>query len=215
MLQMLRKLWNPLGSAQAESTAPPTRIVVGLGNPGSQYESTRHNVGFRVLDLLAERHGAYWRSDGGLEARVARVEIADQRCLLVQPQTFMNRSGATLLAALNRWPSLDPARDVLIVYDDLDLPIGRIRLRPSGGPGGHRGMADILRALDTQAIARLRFGIGHPGASSEVIDWVLCPFTAEDEQVVLPDALARAAEAIESSLGEGLTAAMGQFNASP
>jgi len=191
------------------------KLVVGLGNPGPQYVGTRHNVGFRVLDLLAERHGAQWHRDRGLEARVARVELAGQRCLLVQPQTFMNRSGATLLAAAARWPTLDPARDLLIVYDDLDLPTGRIRLRPSGGPGGQRGMADIQRALDTQTIPRLRFGIGHPGASGKVVDWVLSPFTAEEAQDLLPGAVERAADAIEASLGPGLIAAMGRFNADP
>lgn len=215
-MQSVRTFWNRLRSpakgARAEETVAPTRLVVGLGNPGPKYADTRHNVGFRVVEALAKGAGADWHVDAGLDARVAEATIAGVACLLVEPQTFMNRSGSTLRAAVERWPALDPAQDILVVYDDLDLPTGRIRLRPSGGAGGHRGMADILRELDSDLIPRLRFGVGHPGPSGEVINWVLAPFSAEDEAQVLPTAVARAISAIEATVAEGLTSAMGQFN---
>ena len=121
--------------------------------------------------------------------------------------------GVALLSALERWPGLDPTTDILIVYDDIDLAIGRIRLRPSGGGGGHRGIGDILIELDTKEIPRLRFGVGHPGTSSAVIDWVLEVFSPEEESTILPDALNRAADAIGITIREGVTRAMGQFNA--
>ncbi len=196
------------GSAMA-----PLRLIVGLGNPGDAYAATRHNIGLRVVERLAERAGAAWRLDPGLDARIARVGIGGLDCLLVAPQTFMNRSGASVAAACARWPGLDPASDLLVVYDDLDLPTGRIRLRPGGGAGGHRGIGDILDRLETREVPRLRFGVGHPGTREGVLDWVLSPFPADEERVV-EASIDRAADAIERVLAEGLTVAMGQFNGS-
>ena len=228
---MLSRLWirlrggsrgsrSPRAALPESETSPssdpsPTRLIVGLGNPGEQYAPTRHNAGFRVLEAWASRRGAHWRQDPGLDARVASLEAEGEPILLVQPQTFMNRSGETALRALERWPELSPARDLIIVYDDLDLPVGRIRLRPSGGSGGHRGLGDILDRLETRQLPRLRFGIGHPGQAAGVLDWVLQPFADADEREVLPSAFARAVDAIEAVLQEGLTPAMGQFNAAP
>ena len=199
-----------MAGAHGES---PERLVVGLGNPGPEYAATRHNVGFRVVGLLARRAGAVFVADPGLRGRVARVRIAGRDCALLEPATFMNRSGESVGAALERWPALAPERDLLVVLDDLDLPPGRLRLRPSGGAGGHRGLADIARALATQALPRLRFGIGHPGTATQVVDWVLEPFSASEEAEILPAALERAADAVECVVGEGLTVAMGRFNA--
>ena len=212
-MQRVRQLWNRFFGAHREPVRGPTRLIVGLGNPGSKYQTTRHNVGFRIVEMLADRHQGEWHHDRSLDAKISCVEIAGEVCLLVEPQTFMNRSGASLLAVLERWPELQPETDLLIVYDDLDLPTGRIRLRPSGGGGGHRGIGDILRELDTRAIPRLRFGVAHPGSAREVIDWVLEPFATEEESAVLPGALARAVEAIEMVIRDGVTPAMGQFNA--
>jgi PTH1 family peptidyl-tRNA hydrolase len=189
--------------------------VIGLGNPGDRYVATRHNAGFRVLETWASRRDARWRQDPGLCARVASLEVAGEPVLLVQPQTFMNRSGETAWRALERWPELDPAHDLIIVYDDLDLPVGRIRLRPSGGSGGHRGLGDILDRLETRQLPRLRFGIGHPGQAAGVLDWVLQPFDAAAEGEILEGAFARAADALEAVVREGMTAAMGRFNAAP
>jgi PTH1 family peptidyl-tRNA hydrolase len=208
------------GSAAApedDTQAPlpePSCLIVGLGNPGPEYLDTRHNVGFRVIERLAEMGGAQWQTDAELSARVASIEMANRTCLLIAPQTFMNRSGAAVSAALERWPGLDSETDVIVVYDDMDLPTGRIRLRPSGGAGGHRGIGDIIDALGTKAIARLRFGVGHPGPDGpSVIDWVLAPFP-ESEIVTLDEATARAAEALETSIAEGVSVAMGRFNGS-
>lgn len=214
-MQRVRQLWERIVGTRPDSVRPPARLIVGLGNPGSKYAATRHNVGFRIVEMLAARHQGEWRRDPALDSKISLVEIGAEVCLLVQPQTFMNRSGAALIAALERWPELDPEKDLLIVYDDLDLPTGRIRLRPRGGGGGHRGIGDILRELDTKAIPRLRFGVGHPGSASEVLDWVLQPFGAEEESAVLPAALARAADAVEMTVREGVVPAMGQFNAIP
>lgn len=191
----------------------PERLVVGLGNPGPEYAATRHNVGFRVVELLARHAGAVFVADSGLRGRTARVRLAGRDCVLLEPMTFMNRSGESVAAALERWPGLAPERDLLVVFDDLDLPPGRLRLRPGGGAGGHRGLGDIVRALASQAIPRLRFGIGHPGSAAQVVDWVLEPFTAAEEAEILPAALERAADAVGCVLGEGLTVAMGRFNA--
>jgi len=191
----------------------PERLIVGLGNPGDVYRDTRHNVGFRIVARLGERHAGSWRADRELDARVCGVEIAGRTCLLLQPQTFMNRSGASVAAACARWPSLDPAQQLLVVYDDLDLPPGRIRLRPGGGAGGHRGIADILAELETRDVPRLRFGVGHPGASAAVKDWVLSPFAEELEAQQLPDSIERAADAVEAAIRDGVRVAMGQFNA--
>lgn len=218
-MQRVRQLWNRFSELRQESDRTPTRLIVGLGNPGSKYTATRHNVGFRIVEMLADRHRdglrgrrGEWRNDRALDAKISFVELDREVCLLVEPQTFMNRSGKALLAVFERWPELDPKTDLLIVYDDLDLPTGRIRLRPSGGGGGHRGIGDILLELDTKEIPRLRFGVGHPGDAGEVIDWVLEPFTAEEEATVLPVSLSRAVDAIEMVIREGVTPAMGQFN---
>ncbi len=218
-MQRVRQLWNRFSGLRQASVRTPTRLIVGLGNPGPKYEATRHNVGFRIVEMFADRHRdglrggrVEWRNDRALDAKISFVELDREVCLLVEPQTFMNRSGKTLLAVFERWPELDPKTDLLIVYDDLDLPTGRIRLRPGGGSGGHRGIGDILLELDTKEIPRLRFGVGHPGDTGEVIDWVLEPFAAEEEATVLPVSLSRAVDAIEMVIREGVTPTMGQFN---
>ena len=211
---LIRSLWERLLGARAEDPEIiPERLIVGLGNPGSQYAATRHNIGFRILERLAERAGGQWRMDRDLEARIAAVELAGRACLLVEPQTFMNRSGRSVARALDRWPDLDPSSDLLIAYDDMDLPTGRIRLRPKGGGGGHNGIGSVLAELDTKEIPRLRFGVGRPESGAGVLDWVLAPFLPEEEDL-LHAAVDRAVEAIEASIRDGVSVAMGQFNAS-
>jgi len=211
VMDRIRKFWARLSGSKIEPLQTPSRLIVGLGNPGAKYAGTRHNIGFRVVERLADRAGVQWRMEASLEARVAVIELADEPCLLLEPQTFMNRSGRSVAAACARWPELDPTTEVFVVYDDLDLPTGRIRLRPSGGGGGHRGMGDILEELETRDIPRLRFGVGHPGSGGAVIDWVLSPF-AEGDDAELPVALDRAADALEVAVRDGMPAAMGQFN---
>ena len=198
---------------EAHVAARPARLIVGLGNPGPEYARTRHNVGFLVLERLAKRQAVAWSDDAALEARVARVTLGGVPALLLAPQTYMNRSGRSVEAALERWSALDPSRDLVVIYDDLDLPTGRIRLRPSGGAGGHRGMGDIQTVLETRGIPRLRFGVGHPGQGGQaVVDYVLSPFP-EEEEALLDEAIERAADAVEGIAADGFEAAMGRFNA--
>lgn len=203
------------GTASVERSVlagdPPAFVVVGLGNPGDEYADTRHNIGFRVVEALATRWGLAWQAEPSCEARIARGPFADRDVLLVLPQTFMNGSGRSVEALRVEWPELAPAQ-FLVVFDDMDLPTGRIRLRPSGGGGGHRGIGDILAVLDDRGVPRLRFGVGHPGeAGQAVLDHVLSPF-AVPEATVLSEAVERSVQAIEVVLADGLSEAMGQFN---
>ena len=191
------------------------RLVVGLGNPGSGYAATRHNVGVRVLERFARAHGitldetrfggAYGR--GALDAVCggAPVEVG-----LLAPATFMNRSGDAVSAALSALAIDDPA-DLWVALDDVDLPFGRLRLRPGGGAGGHRGMTHIIERLGRHDFPRLRFGVGRPDAAMETADYVLRPFGA-DEEAALPALLAHSAEALTVALHEGVASAMNRFN---
>lgn len=187
------------------------RLIVGLGNPGQQYANTRHNVGFRLLETLAARHEIALgeaRFDGRLGR--GRHPTAGEFALF-EPLTFMNRSGSPVAQALTGLGIEDPAADLIVVYDDLDLPFGRLRIRPSGGAGGHNGVGDIIDALDSQDFARLRFGVGRPAGMLDTIEWVLAPFSAE-ECAALPARLGAGAEALEVALCDGVEAAMNRFN---
>jgi len=188
-------------------TAPLT-LIVGLGNPGREYADNRHNAGFQCLDRLAAAHGlSFTRRQA--RARVAQGNIAGRRVLLVKPQTFMNASGEAV-GQLARFYKVAP-EDVLVVYDDLDLPLGKIRLRPGGGAGGHRGMRSIIQHLGTEDFPRLRLGIGRPPGSMDPVDYVLSDFTA-DERAEMELTFERAVAAIECFLREGIEAAMNAFN---
>jgi PTH1 family peptidyl-tRNA hydrolase len=184
------------------------KVVCGLGNPGDRYRMSRHNVGFRVVDLLADRWGV---SAGKVRDGTARLDVARDepvgRVLLVKPVRYMNNSGAPLRAAL-RNTAADPETDLLVVADDVDLPLGRIRLRRGGSAGGHNGLRDIIDALGTNQFARLRVGIGRNG---ETVDHVLSTF-AKSEDETARQALATAADAVESWLAEGTEATMNLFN---
>jgi len=209
------------------------RLILGLGNPGEEYRATRHNVGFRVVEELAHRWQA--RLDRlECNALTARVELpgaaageglavapAPLAVLLAKPQTYMNRSGfaARCLVELH---GLDPAA-LLVVYDEVNLPFGRLRLRRSGSPAGHRGIESILENLRTDQVARLRVGIGGPespagagtAATAEgLVDHVLSPFTPAEEAAVAP-VVQRAADACEAWLRDGIDAAMSRFNGAP
>jgi PTH1 family peptidyl-tRNA hydrolase len=179
------------------------RIVCGLGNPGKQYEGTRHNVGFAVVDHLARHEGLLFESPavlegytGPREALVARSLEPD--VLLVKPQAFVNRSGV-VLAPLVRWAGVEPA-DLLVVYDDLDLPFSTLRIRPHGGHGGHNGMRSILERLGTDRFPRLRVGIGSP--RTDAARHVLARFS-KDEEEDIAIAAAEAADAILAWCLEG------------
>lgn len=184
-------------------------MICGLGNPGDRYRWTRHNVGFRVVDLLADRWaltGEGRLRDGAAVLEVRRPEPVG-RLLLVKPMRYMNRSGAPLRAAL-RQTDADVAEDLLVVADDIDLPLGRLRLRRSGSAGGHNGLRDIIAALGTEEFARLRIGVGRAG---EAASHVLATFRP-DERDLATEMVAVGADAAELWLAEGIDAAMNAFN---
>jgi PTH1 family peptidyl-tRNA hydrolase len=188
------------------------KVICGLGNPGERYRLTRHNVGFRVVDLLADRWGLTGQGkvrDGAAQLEV-RLGDRAERVLLLKPLRYMNRSGAVLRAAL-RQTEVDPAEDLLVVTDDVDLPLGRLRLRREGSAGGHNGLRDIIAALGTSEVARLRVGIGRPGTSRATVDHVLSTFRT-DEQELATEAIATAADAVERWLVAGIDIAMNEFN---
>jgi PTH1 family peptidyl-tRNA hydrolase len=183
-------------------------LIVGLGNPGREYAAHRHNVGSQVVDALARNHKLAFSGRRGL-ARIARGEIGGQPVILAKPQTFMNLSGKSV-GRLSRTLGVPPER-VLVIYDDLDLPLGRLRLRAEGSSGGHRGIRSIIDVLGTQAFPRLRVGIDRPPGRMDPVDYVLQPFD-RDQKPFLAEAVARAAAAAECWLAEGIIAAMDRFN---
>ncbi len=181
-------------------------LVVGLGNPGRRYRGTRHNVGWEVVDLLGTR----WRIPffgEEEEALVGRGEAAGGEVLLAKPLTYMNRSGEAVRGLVHRY-GLRP-QEVLVIYDDVDLPVGTIRVRPRGSSGGHHGMASVIEALGTAEIPRVRIGIGRP--TGDAADYVLSRF-APEERPRIREAIERAADAVEVVLREGIQRAMERFN---
>lgn len=183
------------------------KLIVGLGNPGQEYHETRHNIGWLVLDELAARWGGGWRQRE--KAQVLEVRRQGEALLLVKPQTYMNLSGEAV-GPLARFYKV-PAADIIVIYDDLDLPTGKLRLRMKGGSGGHRGIESLLRHLDGDSFNRVRLGIGRPPAGWAVPDYVLSRFRPE-EQPLLQEALDRAADAVEGILSLGMANAMNRFN---
>jgi PTH1 family peptidyl-tRNA hydrolase len=187
-------------------------MIVGLGNPGSEYARHRHNIGFRIVESLARAHQLGFARRKGSKAHVAEGRIGERPVRLVKPQTFMNLSGQAV-GRLSRASEVPPAQ-ILVVYDDLDLPLGRLRLRPEGGSGGHKGMRSIVETLGSQAFPRLRVGIDRPPGRMDPADYVLQPFSEADEKLI-PEIVERAVSAIECWLEEGIVAAMDQFNQPP
>lgn len=185
------------------------KVICGLGNPGDRYRLTRHNIGFRVVDLLADRWGL--TGAGRVREGAARLQVERPDpigpVLLVKPMKFMNISGAPVRAAL-RHAQADPTTDLLVIADDIDLPLGKIRLRRGGSAGGHNGLRDIIAALGSNEFNRLRVGIGRAG---ETVDHVLSTFK-KDERDLAAEAIATAADAAELWLAEGIEAAMNEYN---
>jgi PTH1 family peptidyl-tRNA hydrolase len=190
------------------------KLVVGLGNPGPRYADNRHNVGFRVVAAFAERHGIEGEAHacGGCFGR--GLVSADGGPALdvgvLQPLTFMNRSGEVVAEALRCFPVDDPARDLVVVFDDVDLPFGRLRVRPSGGSAGHRGLRNLIGCLETEAFARLRFGVDRP-PGIDTADYVLQDFS-EHEERELETLIPVAVDAVDAMLFEGVTPTMNRFN---
>jgi len=183
------------------------KIVVGLGNPGPKYAETRHNVGWMVLDRLADRAGISGRGKERDAAITVRGRLADLDIVLVKPLTFMNDSGIAVRKILAR--EREPHEHMLVVVDDFALPFGRLRIRPDGTHGGHNGLRSIVAELETQRFARLRVGIGEP--RRDAIDHVLSRFSGEERRL-LPDLLDAAADAVETWAREGATTAANQWN---
>jgi len=186
----------------------PSRLVVGLGNPGPKYENTRHNVGFRLIDALADRLRVS-SFDRSHQAFVGWGQHKNRRIGLAKPLTFMNRSGQSV-AALCEHYDVAPS-DLVVVVDDLNLPVGTIRLRPKGSSGGHNGLENVAHHLGTTAFPRLRIGIGDDFGSGEQSDYVLSPFTPSQEPHI-EDAVQNAGDAILTSVRADLDTAMNQFN---
>ena len=183
--------------------AAPIRLVAGLGNPGREYQRTRHNVGFMVLDLLAHERKLPWDYSEKWGAAWAKSDV-----IFVKPATFMNRSGAPLSAIANFY-KIAP-EEVLVVIDDLALPLGRLRIRTHGSSGGHHGLESIFEHFGTDNVPRLRVGIGAP-PSDGAVEYVLGRFF-DEEKKVLDEALVRAAAAAQWAIDKGANAAMNEFN---
>lgn len=184
-------------------------LIAGLGNPGREYRETRHNVGFMVVDRLAARLGT---SFSRVESRalVTKGMYQDKRVILVKPQTFMNDSGSAI-GALARYYKV-PSQNLLVTYDDADLPFGSLRLRPGGGSAGQKGMKSIIERLGTEAFPRLRIGIGRPPGRMDTAGYVLQPFS-KAEAIEVPQVLDRAVSAILVLMTDGIEKAMTQYNA--
>ena len=186
------------------------KLIVGLGNPGSRYARNRHNIGYQCIERLIQRHSLA-PAKVTFKAYVTSGQILGVKTVLARPLTFMNLSGEAV-GPLLHWYRIELA-DLLVVYDDLDLPLGKIRLRQQGSSGGHKGMASIIEQLGTAAFPRLRVGIGRP-ARGEPPDHVLSNFTT-DEAIVMDMALDQAVAAVETFIASGIRVAMNQHNVPP
>jgi PTH1 family peptidyl-tRNA hydrolase len=188
-------------------TGSPEKVIIGLGNPGHRYARTRHNAGFAVVERIAGNRGE-WKDFRRL-ASICPVQVDGTAVMLVRPLTYMNLSGEAVEALLSYW-NLDP-EDMLVIHDDLDLPVGSIRLRPGGGSGGHKGVQSIIDCLQCQSFARLRIGIGRPPAGEDVVEYVLKPFSLE-ERSALEDVWELAADAACCWVKMGIETAMNRYN---
>ena len=182
-------------------------LVVGLGNPGREYERTRHNAGWLALDELARRHDGSWRSK--FSGSLSEVRLGDAKVALLKPETYMNESGRSVGAAM-RFFKVAPEQ-VLVVHDDVDLESGRLQARSGGGLAGHNGLRSLGQHLGSKDFLRLRIGVGRPGRGDQrsIADWVLSPFAPEEDADAL---VSRSANAVETIVSDGLDAAQQKFN---
>jgi peptidyl-tRNA hydrolase, PTH1 family len=183
-------------------------VIVGLGNPGNEYENTKHNIGFKLIDYLINQFSGSYKQISGCNGICVSKQVMGRKMFFLKPLTFMNLSGVSV-AALCRKNKINP-KQVLIIYDDMDLPFGRIRLRQSGGSAGHNGINSIINELQTNNFPRLRIGIGRV-AGSETVSHVLSEFTKEDEEI-LPKLLEISSNAVKLSVRRGINAAMNEYN---
>lgn len=187
------------------------KLVIGLGNPGKKYERTRHNVGFLVVDHISSENEVKVRNKR-CNALVGEWSSRGEKVVLAKPQLYMNRSGESVKALLREFNA--GPEDIVLVYDDLDLPFGRIRIRSKGSAGGHRGVASVIDSLAGAQFDRVRVGIGRPPEGMDPVDYVLEPFLAQ-EVAALDDVISRAAQAVTCLLHDGSPKAMAQFNGTP
>ena len=184
------------------------KLLVGLGNPGSEYSRNRHNMGFLCLNHFAKSHKLAF-SQRQSKARVAKGEVGGEPVILVKPTTYMNASGVAVTSLVRQWKI--PQSDILIIHDDMDLPLGKIRLKPKGSAAGHHGIESIIASLGSQDFPRLRVGIGRPGDTGGTIDYVLGDFLPSERDLV-EEVIARVSKAIDCFIAEGLEKAMSKFN---
>src|SRR5580700_3899780 len=189
-------------------TGEVLKLIVGLGNPGTEYARTRHNAGFQFADELARRHGATFRSEPRHHGELARVRIADKELWLLKPMNYMNHSGDPVRSVASFYKL--PVESLLLAYDELDFPAGVVRLRQGGGAAGHNGMRDVIAQMG-DGFWRLRIGIGHPGDRSQVLDYVLGRPSAADAALI-HEALVAAADAMPVLLTEGAQIAMNRLH---
>ncbi|MFH1338976.1 MAG: aminoacyl-tRNA hydrolase [Candidatus Omnitrophota bacterium] len=185
------------------------KLIVGLGNPGMAYKYSRHNVGFLIIDKIAKDWSIKIRTDTSIKSSLGKGAIEDGEVILAKPLCFMNRSGQPVKSILKK-TGLN-LKDMLLVFDDLDLEWGKIRVRPYGGSGGHKGVKSIIDALGGSDFSRLRFGIGRPGKKSEVVDYVLNRWSNKEKKE-LEEYLQRAAECCRTWVVSGISEAMNKFN---
>jgi len=216
LLGRLRRLVStPPQDASSPGEVPHIRLVVGLGNPGSEYAGNRHNVGFWTINRLARRHDI--ELDTSSQVSAGRGEIDGRTVVLAKPRTFVNRSGEAVWNLIKRF-DIDGARELLVVADDLDLPVGKVRLRPKGGHGGYKGLQSIIEAVRSDQFPRLRIGIGRPvldGEPSwnpEVVSNYVLSDPPPDERELLDQAVERAVQAIETAITDGVEVAMSRCN---
>ncbi len=203
------RLGKRLPAGTRNRSGPAMKVVIGLGNPGPEYDATRHNVGWWLLDRLAyEWNFPMFRREG--RALVSDGSRGDEQFLLMKPTTYVNRSGQAL-SALAALTGFQPETDLLVVVDDAALDVGRVRFRPRGSAGGHKGLRSVSRALGSDGFPRLRIGVGVPPEGMDLSDWVLSPMAPEDEDVILgllPDLV----RGVEVWGMEGMESAMNSFN---
>src|SRR5712671_2438170 len=186
----------------------PLKLIVGLGNPGTEYARTRHNAGFQFADELARRHGAIFRSEPRHRAELARTRVGDSELWLLKPMSYMNHSGNPVRSVAAFYKV--PVESILVAYDELDFPAGVVRLKQGGGAGGHNGMRDIIAQMG-DPFWRLRIGIGHPGDKSAVLNYVLGRPQAEEERQIF-EAIQAAIDIVPTLLTEGAPKAMNRLH---
>ena len=202
-------LFGRRGAAAERRGTPADLLVVGLGNPGGEYERSRHNVGAEAVALLAERHGGALKRSRE-RALVAEVRIGEQRVVLAFPQTYVNLSGEAVGMLVRRHGIIDPTR-IVVVHDELDLPLGRVKVKQGGGLAGHNGLRSIKAHLHTDEFLRVRIGVGKPPSKEQGADHVLRRVSKRD-RVELDIAVQDAADAVEAILADGVEAAMNRYN---